>query len=50
MGLVEVMDITDIADILLQIVTDYGELRWKTVDYNGRCHRVCPVTLRVNLQ
>ena len=50
MGLAEVADITDIADILqtycrhiadilLQIAAYCGGLRWKIADYNRRCHK-----------
>ena len=47
MGLAEVVDIMDIADILQiyyrHIAADYHRLRWKTADCGGRCHKVCPI-------
>ena len=43
-GIIDIIDILQIyyryiIDILPQITVDYGGLRWKTVDYNKRCHR-----------
>ena len=49
MGLVEVADITDIADILPQITAYCGGLRWKIADYNRRCHKGLIYNIIVNI-